>query len=85
MFGRLFLNLVKNFEHMSRIGEKLRALRQRKGLTVRQLGDILGVSNVHIVRIDNGQRKLSIDLVDRMSRFFNVSTDQLIKDELELD
>ena len=70
---------------MSRIGEKLRALRQRKGLTVRQLGDILGVSNVHIVRIENGQRKPSIDLVDRMSRFFNVSTDQLIKDELELD
>ena len=70
---------------MSRIGEKLRILRQQKGLTVRELGDILGVSNVHVVRIENGQRKPSIDLVDRMSRFFEVSTDQLIKDELELD
>ena len=78
-------NPTENYERMSKIGEKLRTLRQEKGLTVRQLGEILDVSNVHIVRIENGQRKPSIDLVDRMSRFFNVSTDQLIKDELELD
>ncbi len=70
---------------MSNIGSKLRTLRHREGLTTRQLGQILGVSNVHIVRIENGQRKPSIDLVEKMSRFFAVTTDQLIKDELEID
>jgi transcriptional regulator with XRE-family HTH domain len=69
---------------MSNIGDKLRTLRQREGLTTRQLGAILGVSNVHIVRIENGQRKPSIDLVEKMSRFFQVTTDQLIKDELDI-
>lgn len=75
----------KNYENMNKIGEKLHNLRQGKGLTTRQLGNILGVSNVHIVRIENGQRKPSVDLVDRMSRFFEVTTDQLIKDELDID
>ena len=78
-------NPVKNYEYMSKIGKKLRTLRQRERLTTRQLGEVLGVSNVHIVRIENGQRKPSIDLVERMSRFFNVTTDQLIKDELDID
>lgn len=70
---------------MSRIGEKLRTLRQQQGLTSRELGRILGVSNAYIIQIENGQRRPSIDLVARMSRFFNIPADILIKDELDLD
>ncbi len=70
---------------MSRIGKKLRILRQREGLTSRELGAILGVSNSYIIRIENGKKRPSIDLVAKMARYFNVSTDQLILDELELD
>ncbi len=74
-----------DYEHMSRIGKKLRILRQREGLTSRELGAILGVSNSYIIRIENGKKRPSIDLVAKMARYFNVSTDQLILDELELD
>lgn len=70
---------------MSRIGEKLRTLRERQGLTSRELGSILGVSNSYIIRIENGQKRPSIDLVARIARYFNVTTDQLILDEFELD
>lgn len=70
---------------MSRIGEKLRALRERQGLTSRELGSILGVSNSYIIRIENGQKRPSIDLVAKIARYFNVTTDQLILDEFELD
>jgi transcriptional regulator with XRE-family HTH domain len=70
---------------MSKIGKKLRILRQQQGLTTRELGAKLGVSNSYIVRIENGKKRPSIDLVAKMARFFNVSTDQLIMDELELD
>jgi transcriptional regulator with XRE-family HTH domain len=70
---------------MSRIGKKLRTLREREGLTSRELGAILGVSNSYIIRIENGKKRPSIDLVTKMARYFNVSTDQLILDELELD
>ncbi len=70
---------------MSRIGEKLRVLRERQELTSRELGSVLGVSNSYIIRIENGKKRPSIDLVAKIARFFNVSTDQLILDELELD
>ena len=70
---------------MKRFGEKLRILRKQRGLTVQQLGDMLGVHNSHIVRMEKGNRKPSVDLVLKISRVFDVSSDQLIKDELELD
>ncbi len=69
---------------MSRIGEKLYTLRQRRGLTSRALGKLLGVSNAYIIQIENGQRRPSIDVVAEISRYFQVPADQLIKDELEL-
>ncbi len=70
---------------MSKIGKKLYTLRQRQGLTSRQLGEILGVSHGHILRIEKGQKRPSIDLVAKMALFFKVSTDQLIFDDLKLD
>ncbi len=70
---------------MSKIGEKLRLLRQRRGLTSRELGDLLDVSNSYIIRIENGKKRPSIDLVARIAHYFQVSTDQLILDELEVE
>lgn len=70
---------------MSQLGVKLRMLRKRRGLTSRELGSVLGVSNSHIIRIENGKKRPSIDLVAKIAQFFDVSTDQLILDELKLD
>jgi len=70
---------------MERIGEKLRALRLRYGLTTRQLADHLQTTNSQISRIENGLRKQSGDLIVKVSDFFNVSLDQLMRDELDLD
>lgn len=70
---------------MSRIGEKLRMLRQREGLTTRQLGQMLGIDSTYVVRIENGQRRPSIDIVANIARHFKISADRLIMDELELD
>ena len=70
---------------MDKIGEKLRTLRERRKLTSRELGAILGVSNGHIIRIENGEKRPSIDLVAKIANFFQVSTDQLIFDERELN
>ncbi|MDM8519363.1 helix-turn-helix transcriptional regulator [Anaerolineales bacterium HSG6] len=69
---------------MSRLGQKLRKLRQQHGLTSRELGAEFGVSNTHIINIENGKKRPSIVLVERISRYFEVTTDQLIKDELEV-
>jgi len=71
---------------MERFGGKLRTLRQRQGLSVRQLASMLEINaHSHIAKIETGQSKPSADLILRIARFFDVSIDQLMKDELELD
>lgn len=71
---------------MQRFGEKLRTLRQRRGISLRQLASELGFSaHGHIAQIERGERKPSADLVVKIARIFEVSTDQLMLDELELD
>jgi transcriptional regulator with XRE-family HTH domain len=71
---------------MERLGEKLRALRKRRGLSIRQLASVLGVkAHSHIARIEMGQNKPSLELLVNMAQFFDVSYDQLLNDNLELD
>jgi transcriptional regulator with XRE-family HTH domain len=73
---------------MQRFGEKLRLLRKRHGLTVRELAEALGYtvhSNSYISQIENGKQKPSLNFVTRTAQFFQVSLDQLSRDELELD
>ncbi len=71
---------------MQRVGEKLRALRQKHGLTLRELATQLGMSHhSQLGNIEVSKRKPSAELALRIARFFGVSADQLIDDELELD
>ena len=71
---------------MQRFGEKLRSLRERRGISLRQLATALGFSaHTYLGRVERGQTKPSLELVLQVSRFFDISTDQLMKDELELD
>ncbi|MDM8518797.1 helix-turn-helix transcriptional regulator [Anaerolineales bacterium HSG6] len=69
---------------MDRFGEKLRYLRTHHGLTSRQLGEVFNVSNAHIINIEKGKNRPSVELLEQISRYFEISADVLIKDELEL-
>jgi transcriptional regulator with XRE-family HTH domain len=70
---------------MQRFGEKLRTLRQRHGLTVRQLGDQLDVSGPYIVQLEQGRKTPNAAMIIKVAQFFHVSTDQLMFDHLDLD
>jgi len=70
---------------MKRLGEKLHLLRQRSGLTTKRLADQLQTSDAQISRVENGQRKPSADLVFKISIFFEVSMERLMRDDLEVD
>ncbi len=69
---------------MERFGEKLRALRTRRGLTTRELAAILEVSNGYVTQIENGSRTPSAGVILKIADFFWVSLDRLMRDELEL-
>jgi len=70
---------------MKRLGDKLRTLREQRGLTLRELAEILDVHYTHLNKIELGRKRPSTEVVLKLSYLFNVTTDQLMKDELELD
>jgi transcriptional regulator with XRE-family HTH domain len=70
---------------MQRFGEKLRTLREKRGLSMRELARELGfASHAHISRIEAG-KKPTLDFVMMIAQFFDVSFDQLLDDDMELD
>jgi len=71
--------------NLKRIGEKLRTLRQKRNLSMKQLADQLQTSDAQISRVENGQRKPSADLVFKISLFFGIPVERLMRDDLEVD
>ena len=71
---------------MQRFGEKLRTLRTRRGITLQELAQELGFkSHSYISAIEFGKKQPSVALVIKIANLFDVSTDQLLKDNLEVD
>jgi transcriptional regulator with XRE-family HTH domain len=69
---------------MEKFGEKLRILRTQRGLTTRELGELLEVNQSHVTRIEQGKRIPNVAMVIRIAKIFGVTVDQLVLDELEL-
>lgn len=69
---------------MKKFGQKLRYLREQRGYSLRELAEILGVHYTHLNKIELGQKGVSTDLVLKVAQLFDVTTDQLMKDNLDL-
>ena len=68
-----------------RFGEKLRLLRSRRGITLKELAHKLGYSaHGYISEIESGKKKPTADLVLKVAELFAVTTDQLLRDEVKL-
>lgn len=58
-------------------GEILKRLRLSKKLTQQQLGDLIGVSGSTIRMMEKNERNGSLEVVSKLSDYFNVSIDYL--------
>lgn len=71
---------------MQRFGEKLRTLRKQRKMTLQQLADAIEVtSDGFISNLEAGRRNPSIEVAIKIARLFDVSLDDLLLDERELD
>lgn len=71
---------------MQRFGAKLRTLRTRRGMTLRELAQALGyVSHSYINLVEIGKKKPTAELVTKVGHYFNASMDRLLRDDLDLD
>ena len=69
-----------------RFGEKLRALRNGRDLTLIQLARHLGYkTHSHLSDIETGKKSPTVALVLGVARFFSVTTDVLLRDELDVE
>ena len=70
---------------MQRFGEKLHVLRTSRQMTLKELAAALGLTaHGYISEIEAGKKKPTAEFVLRVARCFDVMTDQLLKDELEI-
>jgi len=58
--------------------ERLKELREEKGISINKLSKEIGVDHSSIVRWEKGERIPSIDNLYLLAKFFNVSSDYLI-------
>ena len=70
---------------MQRFGEKLRILRTQRGLTLRQLSELLDVGYSYIGKMERGERLPNVTMLVKIADLFDVSLDKLIRDEFDLD
>lgn len=70
---------------MQRFGEKLHRLRTAKRMTLKELALALGhVAHGYISEIESGKKRPTAEFVLKVARYFDVTTDQLLKDELDI-
>ena len=53
------------------IGNKLKALRLKKKLSLTELGDLLGIDRQYVWRIENGKINITIDYLNKIVKKLN--------------
>ena len=66
------------------IDQKIVQLRVSKNISQEQLAEILGVSRQSVSKWEIGQTLPQIDKVVRIAEFFNVSIDELLRDNMDI-
>lgn len=72
----------KGDEHMI-LGEKIALLRKKNNYSQEDLANELGISRQSVSKWESGNSIPDLDKIIKMSSLFGVSTDYLLKDELE--
>ena len=57
---------------------RIKELREERGLTIRKLAELLNINNQNISRYENEQRDISTELLKVFASFFEVSIDYLL-------
>ena len=65
-------------------GKRVKALRERKGISQVQLAKIIGVNNSLISKLESGETNSSIPVIQKIASALGVSIVKLLEDD-ELD
>lgn len=65
------------------IADKIRLLRKREGVSQEELANQLKTSRQAISKWENGQSIPDLDKIVALSKYFNVTTDELLTDSIK--
>lgn len=65
------------------IGEKIKAHRKRVGLSQKELGQKLNVSQQHIAQYESGKRTPKLDTIQKIATALNISVNDLLESPLD--
>lgn len=70
------------YQNMPTVGEKIRALRKKEGLTLEQLAEKIGASKSSLWELENKDKgRPSADRIQELARVFGVTTEFLLNEE----
>jgi len=67
------------------LGDKIKALRQKKKLTQKELADDLKISQSTIGMIERNDRGASKELLIKLASYFGITVDYLLSDEKDIN
>ncbi|MDF2521752.1 MAG: response transcriptional repressor, RecA-mediated autopeptidase [Clostridia bacterium] len=68
---------MNNENELKTVGERIKFLREKKGISQEKLGDAIGLSQNSISKLEKGDTQLTLDNQLRLAEYFNVSHDYL--------
>lgn len=72
--------------NMEKFGEKLHLLRTKHGMTLKELAEAAGLSaHGYISELESGKKKPTVEFVIKIAKLYNVTTDQLLRDDVKLN
>lgn len=60
------------------LGDFIHELRKAKRVTLKQAGDAIGISYVYLSEIESGNKIPSIEVIESIADYFNVSAEELL-------
>ena len=66
------------------LSNNIKRLREEKGLLQKQIASEMGLGISHYSKIENGQREASVELLDKLARFYGITIDQIVRMETDV-
>lgn len=63
---------------MEHVGKNIKKIREDKGLTQQAIADLISMHRSNYSRVETGDRDLSIEAINKIAKYFNISIDQLV-------
>ncbi len=72
--------LEKEINVSKKIGQKIREIRQKKGISQLELANLVDTSQSHIANIEAGRRRIPFEVLERIAKALGVSVAEIVEE-----